>query len=257
MTDPWGVVVAAGSGGLAWAVFEGQPGPVGIVVGASVAAVVYGTRVGLGVLSGRGRKVKAGVDDEPELPAPRRRSAADRLLRRGISAADDLNEVLKRQPSSWVSEHLATVEAETSQVLTSLRRVAGRLAIVDAALERIDVDSLHAQRRELTAEDDSSPPGLRAERARAVAAIDAQLAAQARLQTTHSTLAARMQTAALGLEGVVTRVHEVLAAAEGAARPDSADAAIDDMQHDLDALREGLAEAEAIAKDDWGTAYGL
>jgi hypothetical protein len=49
----------------------------------------------------------------------------------------------------------------------------------------------------------------------------------------------------------------VPATAEGAARPDSADAAIDDMQRDLDALREGLAEAEAVAKDDWGTAYGL
>jgi hypothetical protein len=29
------------------------------------------------------------------------------------------------------------------------------------------------------------------------------------------------------------------------------------MQGDLDALRDGLAEAEAIASDDWGTAYGL
>jgi hypothetical protein len=51
-------------------------------------------------------------------------------------------------------------------------------------------------------------------KARAVAAVDAQLAAHERLQTTHSTLSARMQTAALGLEGVVTRVHEVLAAAQ-------------------------------------------
>jgi hypothetical protein len=252
MADPWGLIVAGVSGGLTWAVVDG---PVGVAAGAGVAAAVFATRVGLGVLSGRDRREAA--DDEPELPAPRRGSPADVLLRRGISAAHDLKALVRRQPGGWVEQHLSGVEEETGDVLTSLRRVAGRLAIVDAALERIDVAALRVQRQELVAENDSSTPGLRSERARAVAAVDAQLAAHERLQTTHSTLSARMQTAAVGLEGVVTRVHEVLAAAEGASRPDSADAAIDNMQSDLDALREGLAEAEAIAKDDWGTAYGL
>jgi hypothetical protein len=255
LTDPWGVLVAAVSGGLAWAVLDG---PVGVITGIGVGAAVYGTRVTLGALSSRERAADDVVaDDAPELPAPRRGSPANLLLRRGASAAEYLTTLIRQQPGGWVGDHLSRVEVETREALTSLRRVAGRLDLLDTALERIDIEALHDQRRELATDDASSTPGLRLERARAIAAVDAQLAAHARLQTARSTLSTRMQTAVLGLEGVVTRVHEVLAAAEGASRPGSADTAIDTMQGDLDALRDGLAEAEAIAGDDWGTAYGL
>jgi hypothetical protein len=156
-----------------------------------------------------------------------------------------------------VGEHLVRVDLDTRDAVDSLRRVAGRLALVDAGMARIDVGSLQRQRQDIVEQDTSSEPGLRTENERAVAAIDAQLAAHQRLLTTRSTLSARLQTAVLGLEGVVTRVHEVLAAAEGASRPDTAVSAVDDMQGDLDALREGLAEAEAVATGDWGAAHGL
>jgi hypothetical protein len=33
--------------------------------------------------------------------------------------------------------------------------------------------------------------------------------------------------------------------------------AVDEMRADLDALREGLAEAETLTRDDWDTAPGL
>ena len=216
---------------------------------------VYATKVGVGLLADRSGR---GPDDSaPELPAPPPGSAAAELLRRGETAGADITDLVRRHRAGWVGEHLVRVDLDTRDAVASLRRVAGRLALVDAGMARIDVAGLQRQRQDILGQDTSGEPGLHAENERAVAAIDAQLAAHQRLRTARSTLSARLQTAVLGLEGVVTRVHEVLAAADSASRPDTAISAVDDMQGDLDALREGLAEAEAVATGDWGAAHGL
>jgi hypothetical protein len=77
--------------------------------------------------------------------------------------------------------------------------------------------------------------------------VDEQLAVAARLADARDTLLARMQTTALGLEGLVARTAEVLALTASSGVDTSVDR-LDDLTGDLDGLRAGLAEAEEVSR---------
>ena len=88
---------------------------------------------------------------------------------------------------------------------------------------------------------------MRAERTRSLASVSDQLQVAQRLAGARDELLARMQATALSLEGLVARTAELLAMSVSGGVDASADR-LADLAADLDGLRTGLAEAEAVSR---------
>ena len=63
-----------------------------------------------------------------------------------------------------------------------------------------------------------------------------------------------MQAVALGLEGLVARLAEVLALAETAGRLEDTAGEVAELAHEMEGLRVGLAQAEAVSRGALGAA---
>jgi hypothetical protein len=88
---------------------------------------------------------------------------------------------------------------------------------------------------------------VRAERQRSLDSVSEQLQVVQRLAGARDELLARMQATALTLEGLVARTAEVLAMSVSGGVDASADR-LADLAADLDGLRSGLAETEAVSR---------
>jgi hypothetical protein len=248
LVDPWGGVVAGVAGGLAWAV--ASTSAAAIPLGLGVAAAVYGAKVASGLVARRlgGRSaVEAGPGRVP-LPAPRRGSAAEAWLTRARGAIRSLTELIDSPGSAGARAQLLPVRAEATELLDPMRRFGGQVTTVEDALARVATGRLEAERARLAeAVRAARSARLRAERERALASVEEQLAVATRLSDARETLLARMQTTALGLEGLVARTAEVLALTASSGVDTSAER-IDELTGDLDGLRAGLAEAEEVSR---------
>jgi hypothetical protein len=129
-----------------------------------------------------------------------------------------------------------------------MRRLAGQVTAVEDAADRIEPARLTAERDRLAAAvADASSDRVRAERMRSLASVSDQLQVAQRLAGARDELLARMQATALSLEGLVARTAELLAMSVSGGVDASADR-LADLAADLDGLRTGLAEAEAVSR---------
>jgi hypothetical protein len=244
LLDPWGGVVAGIAGGLAWAVVP--LGAVALPVGLGVAAAVYGVKVGAGLLS-RSRS-DDGPEPSPALRPPRRGSIAEQWLTRAQQADRSLADLVRSPGSPTVRDQLVPVRDGAAEVLSTLRRLAGQVTAVEDASDRIQPGRLEAERDRLAAGvAAASSERVRAERQRALDSVTEQLQVAGRLAGARDELLARMQATALTLEGLVARTAEVLAMSVSGGVDVSADR-LADLTADLDGLRSGLAEADAVSR---------
>lgn len=229
LRDPWGLLVAGVSGGMVWA-----------VLGASALALPVGVGVGAAVL---GVKAVSGVllHREPArsvTPAPRRGSAAEHWLGRAQRAVGVLDELT-----------VTGAAREAHDVLDAVERLGAQTVVVERALARVDAAGLDEEAARLSAAAARpAPAGVRSEIERSAAAVRDRVAVRDRLRATHDTVLARMQSAALGLEGVAARMAEVEALAETTGASDSTTAQVSALTTEVEGLRSGLAEAEALSR---------
>jgi hypothetical protein len=245
LLDPWGGVIAGVAGGLAWAVIP--LGAAALPVGLGVAAVVYGVKVGAGML-GRGRGDHPEVVLEPELRAPRRGSVAEQWLSRAQQADRSLAELVRSPGSTVAKQQLVPVREGAAEAMGTLRRLAGQVTAVEDAADRIQPGRLEVERDRLTAAvAAASSDRVRRERQRSLDSVTEQLQVAGRLAAARDELLARMQATALTLEGLVARTAEVLAMSVSGGVDVSEDR-LADLAADLDGLRSGLAEADAVSR---------
>ena len=246
VTDPWGYVAGGLSGGLAAAVAAalGPGAALAIPVGLGVAAVVYGVKVAVGVLTDRDDPAPAGA-----LPMPARGSQADNWLRRAEAAVRTLHEQTESPRDAATRAQIGNVDDQAAETLVDLRRLASQVAAVESAAARIDIDRLHVEEaRFATAARNAPDPALRAAHERAYQSVTEQLQVHARLLVARDTLVARMQGTAIGLEGLIARLAEVLALAATSGGVDTATQRIADLTGDLDGMQAGLRETEALSQ---------
>ena len=210
LLDPWGGVIAGIAGGLAWAVVP--LGAVALPVGLGVAAVVYGVKVGAGMLSRSadetaGRRARA-----------RAAAAAARLDRRAVADPGP-----GRRPRAGRAGPLARVADREGAARPGPGRRGRGDDHDDAAWPARSrpwrTRPTGSSRAGCAAERDRLAAGLaaattervRAERQRSLDSVDEQLQVAARLAGARDELLARMQATALTLEGLVARTAEVLA----------------------------------------------
>jgi hypothetical protein len=194
-------------------------------------------------------KVAAGVAlprqhvARPRLPAG---SASALWLARAEIAVQATREL--RPGPGLLGERFAETREAAHEALFLVRRLGAHEATVSGLLGRIDGQRLSDDLRRLESEHSpAATPEIKAEIGRAIAALNDQKAARARLVSTDETLVARMRTAALGLEGLVARLAEIVALAQGGADA-TAQLRINELADELDALRAGLTEADSLGR---------
>jgi hypothetical protein len=247
LLDPWGGVIAGVAGGLAWAV--APLGAAALPVGLGVAAVVYGVKVGAGLLTREpDDRKRPAAEPDPELRPPRRGSIAEQWLSRAQQADRSLADLVRSPGSAVAKQQLVPVREGAAEALATMRRLAGQVTAVEDATDRIQPARLAAERDRLAAAvEAASSERVRAERQRSLDSVGEQLQVVRRLAGARDELLARMQATALTLEGLVARTAEVLAMSVSGG-VDASEDRLADLAADLDGLRSGLAEAEAVSR---------
>jgi hypothetical protein len=242
LLDPWGWLVALVAGGLAWTM--GVPAVLAVVV----TAVVFGTKVAVGAVLGRPAAALPGRNSDA-LPAPPRNSQAASLVARAADARTRMAGLAQLPGDPWLRSEVGRMDDGADDVVVSMRDLAGRVTLADQLLRSANGEALMADRAALVAQlEQTSDATLVAERQRTLAALDEQLTGLNRLVGLRDQLLARMQTAALGMETIATRMGEVVTLGTAAMEQDRATEIIGDASSDLEALRTGLAQAQQLAR---------
>ncbi|HVF04809.1 MAG TPA: hypothetical protein VNA20_08220 [Frankiaceae bacterium] len=240
--DPWSYVVAGLAAGFAWALGD-------VVTGLWVGSAVYGTKVAMGALYSRaaGGRSKSKRNQERRLPVLTRTQEAA-WLARAERAQDSFNDIARSARAGPISDEVLSFGAETAQSLASLQRLAGQASAIRIAMGRLDPKRLVWERdRLLAASVPGEDPRMLAERERSLNAVQSQLDAYGRLDRTLAMLLARLESGTLALEGLVARLAEVVALAETATSTSDGMTQLDELAGELEGLRAGLVEAEAIS----------
>ena len=245
LRDPWGYVVAGTSGGMAWALLAGAlGGPVAVAAGVGVGAAVLGAKALTGAALGRPRR--------QELPAPvrpPRGTVAARWFEQAEAAVRALDDLAGSAPAGPTGAAVRSAAEDADDTLLALGRVGGQVTAVERALARVDVPGLDGEAARLADAVRRAPtPELRQEVERSASALRDRVAVRDRLRGTRETLLARMQSTTLGLEGLVARLAEVLAMAETTGTSDTSARDLGELTAELDGLRAGLAESEAVSR---------
>ncbi|WP_432836292.1 hypothetical protein [Dactylosporangium sp. CA-092794] len=254
LTEPWGLVAAGVLGGMGGAVAAALAPAgllVGLPVGIVVAGAVYGVRVGLGALADRGRSPRPLTAPAPQsLPTPPRGSDAERWLRRAEAAVRTLRKQSEGTGDPLLGAQVAEVDDQAAGALADLARFAGQVTLIAQTESGINVQRLRQDHNQLQRGLSGTPAGpLRDERERALRAVSDQLDVGKRLREAREMLLARMQSAVLGMEGLVARMAELVAlhATTVGGTPLTA-TKVAELTNDLEGLRAGLAEAERLSR---------
>lgn len=239
LRDPWGPLVAGVVGGLAWAV--GTP----VVAAVAVGAVVYGVKTAVGAAMGPG-----GDGSAPTL-RPHPGSPAALWLRRGESAVRALDDMARSEGTTPADAATSRAAEEAEQVLASMRRLAGHVVTVGEALGRSDAPGLDAEAARLRAIATSAPGDDSAQRS--AAAVADRVAVRDRLRGARADLEGRLQSSALGLEGLVARVAEVRARSATLGDVDGTTDSLASLTTEIEGLRRALSDVDEVAQRALGS----
>ncbi|MCW2502633.1 MAG: hypothetical protein JWO79_917 [Actinomycetia bacterium] len=249
LADPWALVAGGLSGGMAGAIALALSAgfPVALPLGVGVAGIVYGAKVGLSALSERGGG--AGAAALPDLPRPAKGSPAEVWLSRAEKAVRTLHEQTESPRDAATREQVGGIDDQAAETIADMRSLAAQVAAVEQAAARIDIARLRTDHGPLTAGvAQATDAALRAERERALRSTDEQIEVFERLRVTRDTLVAKMQSTAIGLEGLIARLAEVLALSATAGGVDLTTERIAGLSDELDGMQAGLRETEAVSR---------
>lgn len=242
IADPWGWLLAALAGGVAWAL--GLP----VVLAVVVALAVFGTKVVVAAAVRR-RPAELSTASADALPAPPRNSPAAALVSRAQAARAQMAGLASLPGDPWLRSEVGRMDDGADDVVVALRDLAGRVTLADQLLTSANGNQLLADRSALVSQlNQTTDAALVEERRRALAAVDEQLTGLNRLGGLRDQLLARMQTTVIGLESIATRMGEIVTMGSLAVEHDRASDVIGTATDDLEALRGGLAEAQKLAR---------
>ena len=239
LAEPWGLLLAATSAGVAWAV---------------QLPVVAAVGIGVAVLAARAGVAVATREKEP---APREArvldvasgSAEANWLNRAEKAAEGFVSLSESLAAGPLAERVADMEPVVQETLSTLRRLAGRASATGQALARVDLDAVAHERRRLQRELRTANAEVRGDLEQALTAVQAQADVHARLSGARDKLLAQLQSGALGLDSLVARVAELTAA--------TTDIAVDrgtvrELSDQLEGIRQGVLETEQATRRSLG-----
>jgi hypothetical protein len=250
--DPLGLILAAVAGVATWLVLGPSVGAA--LVGFLVAALVFGVKVAVG--SASQRRAVGGRTPSGSFPSPARGTDGYYWLQRADAAVVALRQLSARPPPGSLGEQVSAIDDEAEQILRAMQDIAGRMTVVDQVAAGVDAEWLERERvrlREQIAR--TSDAMVRDDLDRAEQAVSQQLESYQRLARSRQALLARLQSTAVGLEGLVTRLAEVITLAPEVGGTDAAGTALRDLTRDLDGMRIGLHEVAALTRGGVATPW--
>jgi hypothetical protein len=235
LSEPWGLLLGATAGGLAWA--TGVP----VVLAAGIGAVVYATKVATSMLDRRRPQVAGGGP----LPQIAKASPERWWLERGQQAAASFDELAASLAPGPLAERVASMREPVKDALATLERLAGQASAAGGALGRLDPQRLDAEAARLTDERGRATGDAAEYFERALASVTSQREVVRRLTDARAGVLVRMESSVLELEGVVARLVELSALA---ASPAAEVGQLEQVADELEGVRRGLAEAEELSR---------
>jgi hypothetical protein len=229
-------LVAGVIGGLSWAV--GTP----VLAAVAVGATVYGVKAAVAAALDR----DGSSDEGPAPPRPAPGSTAGLWLRRAESAVRALDDMARSEGTNPADVATARAAEEADEVLMSMRRLGGHVVTVGQALGRSDAPGLDEEAARLHAAADRSPDDASARRS--ADAVADRVAVRNRLRRAQADLEGRMQSSALGLEGLVARVAEVRASSATVGDVDASTGSLSALMTEVEGLRRGLSDVDEVAR---------
>ncbi|MER5647470.1 hypothetical protein [Streptosporangium sp. NPDC002524] len=235
LRDPWGLLLGATAGGAAWAV------SVHPAAAAFVGVVVWLSKAGVAVLQDRGHHGhRDGLAVTPGSPE-------EYWLERAGSAAYGFGELSASMERGPLAERIALMRPRIDDSTATLRRLAGQASLTGAALARFDLGGLWNEQVRLARAREEAGQGLTQDIDRALASLASQRAVVERLSATRERVLARMESSAIGIEGLLARLVELSAvSANGPLEPVRV---LDELADTLEGVRQGLHETEQITRD--------
>jgi hypothetical protein len=232
--EPLGLLL---SGGTAVAgLILGLPLPVALLAGISVLAVKLGAVPVMDRLASRGNLGPTELD----------------WMERADRAVAAFRQLARTSRSEPIGQRCMVIGEQAHATLQLLRRIAGQSSTVGRMLHGIDGTRLNEEESRLSKElRGAESPAARREIEISLNLIGDQVAARRRLEQGKAALIARLQSGVLALEGLVTRLAEVVALGQTAGGMDGAGDRVAELADELEGLRAGLSEldqANAIPK---------
>jgi hypothetical protein len=239
LAEPWGLLVAATSAGVAWAV------QLPVVASVGVGVAVLAAWAGVAVAT----REKEPPPREVRVLDVTAGSAEANWLRRAEGAAEGFVSLSGSLSAGPLAERVADMEAVVRETLSTLHRLAGRASATGSALSRVDLDAVAHERRRLERELRTASPEVRGDLEQALAAVQAQADVHARLSGARDKLLAQLQSGALGLDSLVARVAELTAATTDVAVDTGA---VRELSDQLEGIRQGVLETEQATRKPLG-----
>jgi hypothetical protein len=239
LAEPWGLLLAATSAGVAWAV---------------QLPVLVAILIGVAVLAARAGVASVGRAQEPAAREARvldvvSGSAEETWLRRAEGAAEGFASLSSSLDAGPLADRVSDMEPVVQETLATLRRLAGRASATGKALSRVDLDAVTRERRRLEQSIGSAREEVRGDLEQALAAVQAQADVHARLSGASDKLLAQLQSGALGLDSLVARVAELTAATTDVAVDTGA---VRELSDQLEGIRQGVLETEQATRKSLG-----
>ena len=227
--------------------------PLGLVLAVTAAAVAFvlglapllALAAGLSVLA---VKVGAGVIGD-RMGAPRISGGSEELkwMGRAERAVASFRQLARSSRSSAVGDRFVGTGQQAHDTLELLRRLAAQTSTVGRMLQSIDGTHLAAEDRRLAGElRAAESEAARREIEISSRLVREQLAASRRLEQAKAGQMARLQSGVLALEGLVTRLAEVVALGETAGGALGAGDRVAELADQLEGLRAGLSELDDV-----------
>lgn len=230
LREPLGLVLAATAAAVAFVL--GLPLLVAVATGLAVLAV----KVGAGEIGNRigAPRITGGSEEQAWMMRAERAVASFRQLARSSR-------------SSAIGDRFVGMGKQAHDTLELLRRLAAQTSTVGRMLQSIDATRLAAEEERLAGElraAESEP--VRREIETSLRLVREQLAARRRLEQSNAAQMARVQSGVLALEGLVTRLAEVVALGETAGGALGAGDRVSELADELEGLRAGLSEIDQV-----------
>jgi hypothetical protein len=178
---------------------------------------------------------------------PARGTPEAMLIARAEAAVVSIRRLRASAGSGAVAYRCTVIAGQADDAVVILRRLAYQSGVVSRLAGKADLAELRrtdaSLRHQLSVLDEGP---ARQQTAYALRSLTAVLEGAERLEATRRELFGRIETAALGLEGLVARVAEVVALSEfgsGLAAP-----RVDELATELDTLRTALVETEDLGR---------
>lgn len=248
LRDPWGWLVAAVCGGLAWAVLG--PGLAPVLVGLLICALVLGAKVAVGAIRDRDGDQQGLERPRDRLPSAPRGSIQAGLLARSHVAVERLEDLVGRPSDPWIASEVRSVLTDSRPVVDAIAEMSGRITLLDSSIVAARPNAL-AQEIAVLQEQmrHTTDPDVRRQQERALRALDGQADSVDRLLRRRESALAQMQASAVGLEGLAARSGELVALGPAGHDTEEATRIVDELTNSLDAVRSGVDEARTILRD--------